>query len=350
MLIFLGYLFRATGGGVRKVAGLGPLTEVPSIENINVSEWVPGHMSYRAAMPRLLREVGWMVESDEFTEIEDPDPDNHDQRQRELIDEIEEARKALEAKPEKKRFGFFSRKKVAEKKAWEMYDEKPKAAIGSKEESTEVKSEGVLFDIDAIRAEVADLAGHGIEVKQLESTLPPMKLNLESSPAPLRTTRSFNDSIGVSSPHTSDGSLTHLSTADQPEFARSVSKSPALGDYGSKDNATGEDDGMTMTFETPPPSRTTLGTPEQFHTPYSSPKHLPADRAPSPLAHATDWETPVSAHRPALKSHATSPTPASLAPINLAPVNLAPISLEHNAWADEDDEFGKETEMKMTFE
>jgi hypothetical protein len=334
-----GYLFRATGGGVRKVAGLGPLVEVPSIENINVSEWVPGHMSYRAAMPRLLREVGWMVESDEFTEIEDPDPDNHDQRQRELIDEIEEARKALEAKPEKKRFGFFSRKKVAEKKAWEMYDEKPKPAVGTNDEIAETKAEGVLFDVDAIRAEVADLAGHGIEVKQLESTLPPMKLNLDSSLAPLRATRSYNDSIGVSSPHTSEGSITHPSTADRPDFARSASKSPAPIDHKNTHALSGEDRDMTMTFDTSPLTRAAFATPEQVRTPSISPKQPSVHRAPSPLAQASDWGSSADAQRPAFKTHATTP----------APIKLAPINLEHNAWAD-DDEFGKETEMKMTFE
>jgi hypothetical protein len=88
-----------------RVAGLAPV-ELSGFENYNVTEWVPGHMSYRKAMPRLLREVGWVVESDEFTEIEDPDPENHEKRQRELINEIEEARKQLEEKPTKSRFGI----------------------------------------------------------------------------------------------------------------------------------------------------------------------------------------------------------------------------------------------------
>lgn len=55
-----------------RVAGLAPVEEVPGLENIEVTSLVDGHMAYRAAMPRLLREVGWSVESDEFTEIEDP--------------------------------------------------------------------------------------------------------------------------------------------------------------------------------------------------------------------------------------------------------------------------------------
>jgi hypothetical protein len=58
---------------------------------MDVTEFVPGHMAYRTAIPKLLREAGWLVESDEFVEIEDPDPENHEQRQRELISEIEEA-------------------------------------------------------------------------------------------------------------------------------------------------------------------------------------------------------------------------------------------------------------------
>src|SRR3954452_232725 len=109
-----------------RVAGLAPV-EVPGIENINVTELVPGHMAYRAAMPRLLREVGWMVESDEFTEIEDPDPENHQQRQRELINEIEEARKEFDKKEKesKGKFVFFSmkKKKIVEKREWEPYQE-----------------------------------------------------------------------------------------------------------------------------------------------------------------------------------------------------------------------------------
>lgn len=55
-----------------RVAGLAPVDNVPGLENIDVTELVNGHMAYRSAMPRLLREVGWSVESEEFAEIEDP--------------------------------------------------------------------------------------------------------------------------------------------------------------------------------------------------------------------------------------------------------------------------------------
>lgn len=67
----LGYLFRATSGGIGRIAGLAPV-DIPGVENIDVTDLVNGHMAYRAAMPKLLMKVGWEVTSDEFSEIEDP--------------------------------------------------------------------------------------------------------------------------------------------------------------------------------------------------------------------------------------------------------------------------------------
>ncbi|KIW11780.1 hypothetical protein PV08_09052 [Exophiala spinifera] len=172
----LGYLFRATAGGIMRVAGLAPVEGVPGVENLDVSSMVNGHMAYRTAMPRLMREVGWEVESDEFTEIEDPDPENHAQRQRELIQEIDEARRKAEEKPDKTRFGFFKRGKLAEKKGWETYDAKATQHKRSTSVSPQPRNEGdinVLFDIDAIRKE---LESEMIEVRELDSTLPPMQI------------------------------------------------------------------------------------------------------------------------------------------------------------------------------
>ena len=68
----LGYLFRATSGGIGRVAGLRAVDDIPGLENIDVTELVNGHMAYRGVVPKLLRKVGWEIDSDEFTEIEDP--------------------------------------------------------------------------------------------------------------------------------------------------------------------------------------------------------------------------------------------------------------------------------------
>lgn len=189
----LGYLFRLTSGGISRIAGLAPIEDCPFVENINVTDMVNGHMDYRANMPKLLRECGWMVESDEFTEIEDPDPENHQERQRELISEIEEARRELEKEGKAQKsgpFSFWKKKKALEKAEWEVYEDTA-GKDGKKAPEGDANS-GVLFDVEAIRAE---LAKEKLEVKELESTLPPMKLEIppaQGSPAggPTRDSKS----------------------------------------------------------------------------------------------------------------------------------------------------------------
>lgn len=66
----LGYLFRATSGGLNTVAGLRPVETVPGLENVEVTDIITGHMSYRSMMPQLLARVGLPVTSDHFDEPE----------------------------------------------------------------------------------------------------------------------------------------------------------------------------------------------------------------------------------------------------------------------------------------
>ncbi|KAI9876568.1 MAG: Transmembrane and coiled-coil domain-containing protein 4 [Pleopsidium flavum] len=332
----LGYLFRATSGGIMRVAGLAPVEEIPGLENIDVTQLVNGHMAYRAAMPRLLREVGWEVESDEFTEIEAPDPENHEKRQRELIHELDEARKEAEAKPEKRRFGFFRRGKLAEKKGWEMYDDRTKEEVTSSSNDGERGPSNVLFDVEAIRAE---LASEEIEVKQLESTLPPMKLNLngtgssvdkalQSPYSNLRETKSFDASM-VSRPSATttlpQTDLRNGHDSNRHRFDRTYDKEDDAEGFAPR--ADGESE-VRMTFDS------------SYHTPTRSDQSTQAaeiplnDHSPAPFSSST----PTTLQRPELRSSATMPA------------DLSGLSLEHNAWAEDDDQdFGKEKEMKMSF-
>lgn len=64
----LGYLFRATTGGLSTIAGLAPVETVNGIENIEVTDLVNGHMKYRSSMPLLLKRVGIPVTADHFDE------------------------------------------------------------------------------------------------------------------------------------------------------------------------------------------------------------------------------------------------------------------------------------------
>jgi hypothetical protein len=349
----LGYLFRLTNGGIRRVAGLAAIEDIPGVENLDVSEFVVGHMDYRTAMPRLLRECGWLVESDEFTEIEDPDPDNYQERQRELITEIEEARRELEKEGKGTKggaFGFFKRKKAPQKQEWEVYEDSSKGGKPGKTEDKEGNNHGVLFDVDAIRAEIAkesqnnkkdaDLDEELLQVREIKSTLPPIKLELNPSSTPprqsLRETksadaiplRSSNDSKSPPYEPRSSHDPASLPRERTPTFPASKAegnRSPyyAYG-FGSDqhDGLDGGDDEVQMTFDTgfddePKPS-------------------------PSPFAAAggaVDGSGGVSvlsglpSARPEIRTAQTVPN-----------ITLA------DPWADEDEEeFGKEKEIQMTF-
>ena len=332
-------------------------------------------MAYRSAMPKLLREVGWETTSDEFTEIEDPDPENHEKRQRELIRELDEARKGVEAKPGKRRFGFFKRGNVVEKKRWETYDDSVRKedewGTGSAESGNHV-----LFDIEAIKAE---LHSEQIEVRQLESTLPPMKLDIngankgeekaQQSPClNLRETKSYDGSMpfrprdldtaasksslpnghkenpfnqGYDECNLSGEALKYSDSAAHSTLSfESVSRSPGLNPSGSAEHG-------KLSFESVPRSPG-LGSGSADYgklsfessslrsgSPLRSSHRLPeSPRIPSPAREAVDSPPPLA--RPSPRSSVTMPSGPSL---------------EHNAWADDpdDEDFGKEQEVKMTF-
>lgn len=293
----LGYLFRATSGGIMRVSGLAPIPDVPGLENLDVTNLVSGHMSYRTAMPRLLREVGWEVISDEFAEIEDPDPENHVERQRELIREIDEARREAEEKPDKKKFGLFKRSRLAKKKGWETYDpnQVDSSSPHNSPDSTFVQ-DSILFDIDAIKAE---LASEQIEVKQLESTLPPIKVELNSSPQPPSATESPRPDLKQFKSADDAATLVdkqQSTTAADSKTTTSPAVSGAKPDPTKPDTVRDED--VQLTFDT--------------------------------SYHVSSNDT-----RPPLHSYATMPT-----------------DLGHNAWADGDGHHhgGEEGEIQMTFE
>ncbi|KAL4982856.1 hypothetical protein BDW68DRAFT_170072 [Aspergillus falconensis] len=303
----LGYLFRATSGGIMRVAGLAPVEGIRGVENVDVTKLVNGHMDYRAAIPRLLKHVGWEVLSEEFAEIEDPDPENHAERQRELIREIDEARREAETKPEKKRFGLFKRGKLAQKKAWEKYEVDQSESPQSPTSSNAAGS--VLFDIDAIRAE---LASEMMEVKQLESTLPPMKLDLNSPP--LNSPATPSSSEGNKAQDISQSPL-------QPPPAASSGHTPPL-----------------RTPSPPPPAKD-----EEFQMTFDT-YHEPLQRALS------SYETPSHSSdntftRPPLRSSATTSGVLGVDAATGAVVAAGALALEENAWADPD-----EGEISMTFE
>lgn len=177
----LGYLFRATGGGLLAVAGISPINNIPGVENFDCTEWVEGHMSYRQAIPKILKAMNWEVLSEEFAEIEEPAAEQKE-RQRKLISEFDEARAKMEKENLENRNkpkGWKSWFKPKQKNWWEIYDEASKEdnAGSSNNREAEVRSDsvfsedddqrnthqqagpaGAIFDLDALAQEVNDIA------------------------------------------------------------------------------------------------------------------------------------------------------------------------------------------------
>lgn len=364
----LGYLFRATSGGIMRVAGLAPVDEIPGLENINVTELVNGHMAYRAAMPRLMREMGWEVTSDEFAEIENADPENHAARQRELIKELDDARKEAEAKPEKRLFGFFKRGKLAEKKGWETYDKSQTSSDGTPRSSTDSfggPNGSVLFDIEAIRRE---LHSEQIDVTELESTLPPMQIRSESEKPggmeefdikelvstlpPMKLNISAQQQPnGSPSPHSNlrqtQSSEAVMRTESRPESpGPPPQRSLTNGDYVSSSGPSRQEyDYDIAVKEIKPESPIQMSFEPSFSKPPPSPNLRPPSSTEPISQQPFDSHQPPSFTDPIPQTDFGTPRPG-IRPRTTEP---APISLEHNAWADEEDEFGGGGEMKMTF-
>ena len=352
----LGYLFRLTSGGIMRVAGLAPVLDVPGLENIDVGHLVNGHMAYRAAMPKLLREVGWEVVSDEFTEIEDPDPEAHAKRQRELIQEIDESRKKLEEHPLKKRFGIFKRGKAPEKKPWEIYDidKQGHSRNGSNGETTASSEPNIFFDIDAIRRE---LESEMIEVRELDSTLPPMQIRTldgsdEKRLQPMALPEHDLDPDELAAlklpPRPSEMN-------DDPAPAYSASRNGQSTPIPSDRPPEHDDD---IDFSMPRELVTTLPpltlSPSQRQDPFipmrsSTPNNnsRPSSYTSSPRPSARGGASP-SRHLETITAPATKRSAAN----DVVPP-VAAMNLEHNAWADDGDtdEFGQgRGEVRMTFE
>ncbi|EGW34450.1 uncharacterized protein SPAPADRAFT_134100 [Spathaspora passalidarum NRRL Y-27907] len=182
----LGYLFRATGGGVGKVAGLSALTHVYGVENIDCTSLVEGHMSYRKAIPKILKLVNWEVLSEEFAEIEEPDPEQGE-RQRQLIHEFDEARAKMEKEKQEavEPKGWKKWFKPKNKDWWEIYGQN--SANNSKEDVNNSNpndeyqvEEDVVFNVDALAQEVNEIENLAQKDKQ---SIEELRKNVESVPS-----------------------------------------------------------------------------------------------------------------------------------------------------------------------
>lgn len=187
----LGYLFRATGGGLQSVAGIAPIDNIPGVENFDCTEFVDGHMSYRKAIPSILKALDWEVLSEEFSEIEEPDLEQRE-RQRKLLSEFDEARAKMEQEREQEMTKEKSWKnwfRPKQKNWWDVYDEKPKESDEEEPKQSQrapefeeyniqttgtartvQSNEPSVFDVGALMKEVKDIEALGTEMNSKNET------------------------------------------------------------------------------------------------------------------------------------------------------------------------------------
>ena len=187
----LGYLFRATSGGLRSIAGLRPVERVPEVENVDVTQTVPGHLQYRAYVPLLLDELGFRTTADYFDEPEDLN----------AIPE-REVRYDEQYKEEERPANFAELWKIRQQQGTSSggaspstpskitsvdYDED--ADLPPRQEAEVVATPPALREpspaqdpptaqeMDEMQKVLAELRENGIEVKELESSLPPLPID-----------------------------------------------------------------------------------------------------------------------------------------------------------------------------
>lgn len=124
--------------------------------------------------------------------------------------------------------------------------------------------DNILFDIDAIRAEIAksekiEKVEDVIVVKEIESTLPSLKISTGTDDRPadmLRQSKSYNDINGKPGPSATDGYLSYSNA--KPSSSRGYhSFGGYQSDHGEDDDHHHDDEGeVQMMFE--PPSRPEL--------------------------------------------------------------------------------------------
>ena len=312
-------MHRATSGGLKSVCGLHPIIDVPNIDNVDITHLVPGHLAYRALMPLVLGELGFRTTADYFDEPEDLSKIP----EREVVLEPTEPTDEL-GEPPKSSFATLFRKNTQDKPGSQPskppaapraqqdmqqslrasaaqpgtvrshdydYDEDadeptlstdiaPPASTtpSSTEESDEQSS--VVFDTESL---LEELRRAGVQVKELETSLPILSPHPNKSPSGERPSPSSGLDCEASlsrPPHLSrEGSTTSLATMSNP-FADPIRERtygkplPSITVEGGRSGVAGWADPGTSSERQPPTTwpegkRPSLPSKDEFFNPFS---------------------------------------------------------------------------------
>lgn len=159
----LAYLFRAAAGGFSKVMGIAPIENIEGIENFDCTETVDGHLAYRKNMPKLLKELGIEVVSEEFVEIEETiDPETL-KRKRKMIHDVDAAHKKLQDK--KKHNGWVPKWLKPKKSKWRTMVED---AVEEGTPSELAETETIETEDDKPKKKDNAIVDHGALMRELQ--------------------------------------------------------------------------------------------------------------------------------------------------------------------------------------
>ncbi|KAJ2793036.1 hypothetical protein H4R21_006050 [Coemansia helicoidea] len=166
----LGFFYRTTSLGRRSIAGLHPITGINALENVDVSDEVPGHNAYREVLPLLLHQLGVPVTSVEL-HADDPaataEGQGASKEDRTMLAELERAAELLEEHEKKKKNIWPWR--------WGFWGSRPPAQTG------EAPPTAPDDDVATAARELAEL---GVDVKEVPSTLPALVIAQDKQPPP----------------------------------------------------------------------------------------------------------------------------------------------------------------------
>ncbi|KIJ66609.1 hypothetical protein HYDPIDRAFT_86273 [Hydnomerulius pinastri MD-312] len=162
----LNYLFRATSGGLSSVAGLRPIEGIPGLENVDVTDKIAGHMSYRTFMPLILDQLGFPVSADYFDDPVEPDFEG----ERVVVREEEQ---------ESQKRGWFSRRKKKSSLPPSSASRPPSAASFG---SSKRKPSGLSWPLDDDLPPRTDTMGSPSSPATDAIPTPPERLSSDSTP------------------------------------------------------------------------------------------------------------------------------------------------------------------------
>ncbi|KAJ2782705.1 hypothetical protein H4R18_002131 [Coemansia javaensis] len=177
----LGFFYRTTNLGRRSVAGLHPISGVNGLENVDVSDEVPGHNAYREVLPLLLHSVGVPVTS---VDLHDSDADRgHSDADRAMLSELERAAEMLEEHEKKRsvwpwRWPFRDSGFAPGAQQAPSSSSSPPPLPSSPPQPRAAARASAHSAVDAATRELAEL---GIDVREVPSTLPPLVVERTAS-------------------------------------------------------------------------------------------------------------------------------------------------------------------------